>query len=160
MSKIKVKKWKEEYSKFGFTATTVDGVEKPQCILCDVVFCNANLKPSKLSEHFRNKHGGVAAGYDVVTLKKKRALYEKSGALSKMGFTSVKKPRLLASYKVAYRIAKEMKPHTLAEEVIKPCVIDMADIIFGDGAARKLKQGQTILLLEESRISVSIFAIN
>ena len=33
-----------------------------------------------------------------------------------------------------------MKPHTLAEEVIKPCVVDMADIILGDDAARKLKQ--------------------
>ena len=140
MSKIKVRKWKEEYSKFSFTVTTVDGVEKPQCILCDVVFCNANLKPSKLSEHFRNKHGGVEAGYDAETLKTKRARYEKSGTLPKMGFTSVEKPHLLASYKVAYRIAKAMKPHTLAEEVVKPCVIDMADIILGDGAARKLKQ--------------------
>ena len=33
-----------------------------------------------------------------------------------------------------------MKPHTLAEEVVKPCVIDMDDIILEDGAARKLKQ--------------------
>ena len=57
MSKNKVRKWKEEYSKFAFTATTVDGVEKPQCILYDVVFYNADLKPSKLSENFRNKHG-------------------------------------------------------------------------------------------------------
>ena len=52
----------------------------------------------------------------------------------------VEKPRLLASYKVAYRNAKAMKPHTLAEEVIKLCVVDMTDIILGDGAARKLKQ--------------------
>ena len=57
-----------------------------------------------------------------------------------MGFTSVEKPHLLASYKVAYRIAKAMKPHTLAKKVVKPCVIDMADIILGYGAARKLKQ--------------------
>ena len=104
------------------------------------MFCNANLKPSKLSEHFRNKHRGVEAGYDAETLKTKRARYEKIGTLPKMEFTSVEKPHLLASYKVAYRIAKEMKPHTLAEEVVKPCVIDMADIILGDGAARKLKQ--------------------
>ena len=57
-----------------------------------------------------------------------------------MGFTTVEKPHLLASYKVAYRILKAMKPHALAEEVIKPCVVDMADIILGDGAVRKLKQ--------------------
>ena len=106
------------------------------------MFCNANLKPSKLSEHFRNKENilKVEAGYDAETLKTKRARYEESGTLPKMGCTSVEKPHLLASYKVAYRIAKAMKPHTLAEEVVKPCVIDMADIILGDGAARKLKQ--------------------
>ena len=128
------------------------------------MFCNANLKPLKLSEHFRNKHGGVQAGYDAETLKTKQARYKKSGTLPKMGFTSVEKPHLLTSYKVAYRIAKEMKPHALAEEVVKPYVIDMADIILGDGAARKLKQvalsNDSLLLLEESRISVSIFAIN
>ena len=57
-----------------------------------------------------------------------------------MGCTSVERPRLLASYKVAYRIGKAMKPHTLAEEIVKPCVVNMVDIILGGGAARKLKQ--------------------
>ena len=33
-----------------------------------------------------------------------------------------------------------MKSQTLAEQATKPCVVDMADIILGDGAARKLKQ--------------------
>ena len=48
MSKGKVRKWKEKYSPFGFTATIIGIVKMPQCILCDVVFCNSNLKPSKL----------------------------------------------------------------------------------------------------------------
>jgi len=33
-----------------------------------------------------------------------------------------------------------MSSHTIAEEVIKPCVVDMADIILGDGAVKKFKQ--------------------
>ena len=102
------------------------------------MFCNSNLKPSKL--HFKNKHGGVEAGYNVETLKTKQACYNRNGMLLKMRFTSIEKPDLLGLYKVAYHIAKIMKPHMLAKEVIKPCVIDMADIILGDGAARKLKQ--------------------
>ena len=55
-----------------------------------------------------------------------------------------------------------MKPHTLAEEVIKPCVVDMADIILGDVAARSLKKlrCQMIQFVEEPIISVLIFAIN
>ena len=78
------------------------------------------------------------------TLKTKRARYDRDGTLPKMGFTSVEKPHLLASYRVqstvANRIAKAVKPHMLAEEAIKPCVVDMADIILGDDDARKLKQ--------------------
>ena len=42
--------------------------------------------------------------------------------------------------KVAYFIAKAIKLHMLAKEVIKPCVVDMANIILRDGAVRKLKQ--------------------
>ena len=60
MSKGKVRKW-QEYSQFGFTATTVDGVERLQCILYDVVFCNSSLKLSKLSEHYKNKHREIEA---------------------------------------------------------------------------------------------------
>ena len=73
MSKGKVRKCKEEYSQFGFTATTVDRVERPPSILCNVVFCNSNLKPSKLSEHFKNKHSRVEAGYNAETSKIKSA---------------------------------------------------------------------------------------
>ena len=80
-----------------------------------------------------------------------------------MEFTSVKKPHLLASYKIGYRIAKAMKSHTLAEEVIKPCAVDMADIILGEmvlpGSRNKLRCPM-ILFVEESMISVLIFAIN
>ena len=60
--------------------------------------------------------------------------------LPKKRFTSIKKPHLLALHKVAYPIAKAMKSHIFAKEFIKPCVIDVSDIILGDGAARKLKQ--------------------
>ena len=71
MSKGKVRKWKEEYIQFGFTATAVDGVERRQCIFWAVVFSNSNIKLSKLSEHFKNKHWGVEAEYNAETLKTK-----------------------------------------------------------------------------------------
>ena len=79
-----------------------------------------------------------------------------------MGFTSVQKPHLRASYKVGHCIAKAMKLHILAKEGIKPCVVDMADIILGNGAARKLKQVALSIdtVHKKSMISVLIFAIN
>ena len=51
MSKLKVRKWDETYSDFGFTVTVVDGVERRQCILCSKVFSSSRLKPSKLHKN-------------------------------------------------------------------------------------------------------------
>ena len=85
MSKGKISKWKKEYSQFGFTTTTVDGVQRAQCILRDVAFCNSNLKPSKLSQHFKKKHGGIEAGYNAETLKNKTSSLRPKWYASKNG---------------------------------------------------------------------------
>ena len=45
----------------------------------------------------------------------------------------------LASFKVAYRIAKCKKLHTIAEEVVLPAALDLVSIIIGESAAQKLK---------------------
>ncbi|XP_076373033.1 protein FAM200C-like [Tachypleus tridentatus] len=106
----KKRKWNDKYVKFGFTCTTEkDGTQHPQCILCSTLFSNANLKPSKLDEHFKNKHGGRDAGNDIVTLRVKRARFDQ-------------------------------KPHTIGEELIKPCALEMAKIVLGKEAEKKLQQ--------------------
>ena len=39
-SATKKRKWSEKYTRFGFTVTKgSDGEEKPQCILCRVIWC-------------------------------------------------------------------------------------------------------------------------
>ena len=45
----------------------------------------------------------------------------------------------MASYYVAYKVAKSKKPHTIAEEVIKPCAVAMAKIFLEKEASNKLK---------------------
>ena len=45
----------------------------------------------------------------------------------------------LASFKVAYRIAKCKKPHTIAEELVLPAVLDLVSTVIGESAAKKLK---------------------
>ena len=186
------------------SVTVVDGVERPQCILCSKVFSNFSLKPSKLQEHFINKHGGKESeGQDPETLKKKKAGFDNKGALLNLMkshstldsncFCCDRKSRaacaqsfapwqqalieitrrdhyyclfaphtcifvlrahpvrgeshnqrnttgevatLHASYRVAYRIAKSKKPHTVAESLIKPCAMDMVKIVMGDELKR------------------------
>ena len=53
--------------------------------------------------------------------------------------SSVNESALLASYKVAYRVAKTGKPHTIAENLILPAAVDMVEIMVSKQEANKLK---------------------
>ena len=103
----KKRKWNDAYVQYGFTfITEKDGTQRLQCVLCGTMFSNSNLKPSKLDEHFKNRHGGVNAGNDIVTLQVKRARFDRAGTLRIYGFSPPEKPLLLASYEAAYQIVK------------------------------------------------------
>ena len=45
----------------------------------------------------------------------------------------------LASFKVAYRIAKCKKPHTIAEELVLPAALDLVSTMIKESVAQKLK---------------------
>jgi hypothetical protein len=47
---------------------------------------------------------------------------------------------LLASYKVAHRIAKCKKPYTIAEKLILPAAVDMVNIMIGQSAGKLLSK--------------------
>ena len=111
-------KWSKNYAKHGFTCLTeTDGTERPKCILCSKVLSNANLKPSRLKEHFDNRHGSAKSGNNLHTLKSKRTRFDQIGTLEKHGFSPIDKPLLHAFYKVAFRCARKNKPLTVVEEV-------------------------------------------
>lgn len=50
------RKYSEDYLKFGFTSIEVNGIVKPQCVLCAQVLSNEALKPTKLERHFKSMH--------------------------------------------------------------------------------------------------------
>ena len=98
------------------------------------------MKPYKLQEHFNNRHGGAGVtGHDVKSLKGKRIRFDFQRTVPKLDFISADKPLSMASYHVAYKVAKSKKPHTIAEEVIKPCAVAMAKIVLEKEASNKLK---------------------
>ena len=45
----------------------------------------------------------------------------------------------LASFKVAYRIAKFKKPYTIAEELVLPAALDLVSTMIGESVAQKRK---------------------
>ena len=44
-----------------------------------------------------------------------------------------------ASYRVSLAIAKAKKPHTIAENLIKPCCVEMISLLCDDQEATKIK---------------------
>ena len=135
------RKWSENYVAFGFIKNSgKDGTEKAQCILCDQILTNSSLKPSKLKIHFAT-HGGLAA-YGIEALKTKQARYDQKGTLPRLHktTTTMQKPISMASYRAAYLIAKSKKAHNIGENLIKPCLVEMADILLGNEAVKKLSK--------------------
>ena len=43
-----------------------------------------------------------------------------------------------ASFLLIYRIARAGKLHTIAKDLIKPCMVDVVTCILGEGAAKKV----------------------
>lgn len=135
----KRRKYSERYAAFGFTfITDSDGSQRLQCFLCGKILANASLKPAKLREHLVSIHPKNALD-SVESFRYKKARFEKGGTLPKLGFIKTQKPCLEASYKVAYRIAKEKKPHTIGETLVKPCALEMTELVCGIEHRKKLE---------------------
>ena len=138
----KKRKWSDEYVLHGFTCITErDGSQRPQCMICNAKLSNYSLAPAKLREHFLKLHGdGKYKNTTFAEFKVKRAKFDEKATLPVFGFVLIDKPVLTASYEVVYLIAKQGKPHTIGETLVKPAALKMANIMLGKDAENKLSQ--------------------
>ncbi|XP_040275822.1 protein ZBED8-like [Bufo bufo] len=138
----KKSKWSDEYVQYGFTCITErDGSQRPNCMICNAKLSNSSLAPAKLREHFLKLHGdGKYKNTTLAEFKVRRTRFDEKASLPVLGFVPINKPILIASYEVAYLIAKQGKPHTIGETLIKPAVLKMANIMLGKAAEVKLSQ--------------------
>ncbi|CAK1599034.1 unnamed protein product [Parnassius mnemosyne] len=81
------------------------------------------MLPNKLKRHLETTHSNLQGKPRDFFVRKLRELKHQSTAL--LSKVSVPTKALLASYKVAHRVAKCKKPHTIAEELILPAAVDM-----------------------------------
>ena len=96
---------------------------------------NASLRPSKLANHGDKKHPQMKTA-DIETMSVKRVRYDREALITHFGFLQEACP---CSYEMAYQIAKSKKPHTIAEDLIKPCLEKMVEILIGSAAKKKIQ---------------------
>ncbi|XP_055491352.1 protein FAM200C-like [Leucoraja erinacea] len=112
---------------------------KPQCVICAKVLSHKNLKPNKLKIHSESCHSDLA-GKGVDYFKRKEAALKGSHIDSTGHYTCQIEAVLEASYQIAYRIAQTKKPHTIGEELIKPCLLEAAKLVLGEQQSNKFRQ--------------------
>lgn len=137
------REYKEAFLELGFTCIYDRGVNKPQCVLCSEILSNESMKPNKLKRHFDAKHKNFSfEGKDRTFFERKEAHLKRQrlDAPSSSGFINSAKQATLASFHVAWHIARQKKPHNIAEKLIKPAAIDMARIMCGDESSKKLQK--------------------
>ncbi len=138
-SVTKKRKCSEEYINYGFTSILADGIEKPQCVLCFKVLENDSMRPSKLKHHLQTIHPHYAEKDPDFFRRHKSSLgkqkLDATGAFQQQTSSVVE-----ASYEVALEIAKQKKPHTIGETLIKPCTLKMVKRVLGDASERKIQK--------------------
>jgi len=90
-----------------------------------------------LVRHLNTKHPNEKNKPVEFFERKLKALEHQKTAIVQM--SNLNEKALLASYQVAFRVAKAGKPHTIAENLILPAALDIAEIMFGKQEVEKLK---------------------
>nr|XP_055066247.1 SCAN domain-containing protein 3-like [Misgurnus anguillicaudatus] len=132
----KRRKYQDDFIKYGFTYSTVNDVQHPQCVICSEVLASESMKPAKMQRHLETKHPNcVEKPLDFFRRKEKELQCQKRIIAQQ---TKVTANALEASYEVAYLIAQTKKPHTIGETLIKPAAVAMCRAMHGEKIASEL----------------------
>ncbi|CAB4062875.1 Protein FAM200B [Lepeophtheirus salmonis] len=112
-------------------------VDNLQCVVCSELLAKESLKPSKLTRHLETNHWELVNKPIEYFQRKQRELKLSAQVLNRS--TTLNGKAQLATYLVAYRVAKEKKFHTVAEQFILPTSLDMVRTIFKNKSAEKLR---------------------
>ncbi|KAL1768625.1 zinc finger protein BED domain-containing protein 5-like [Sigmodon hispidus] len=129
--KVKRRRYSEDFLQYGFTSKITAGIEKPQCVICGGVLSAESMKPNKLKRHFDSKHLSFA-GKDISYFRSKADELKKARLDTGSKYPRQNVIAVEASYLVALRIARTMKPHTFAEDLLLPASKDSIRVMIGD----------------------------
>lgn len=127
--KILNRQYNEEYIQYGFTWCGEKTAPKPECVICREKLSNESMVPSKLIRHLNSKHSSCAKK-DKQYFQRLLSENVKQKKFMKSSVT-VSDKALEASYHVAKLIARQKKPHTIGETLIKPACMEIVRIMLG-----------------------------
>nr|ABF20550.1 transposase [Danio rerio] len=135
-AKAKSRKYDKSYIAFGFTCTLKQGVDRPQCVLCQEILSNECMKPSKVKRHLQQKHPNEAEKSTDYFKHQEMCLARQASLFRQQA--SVPERCLKASYLASLHIARAKKPHTVGEALLLSATKDIVKELFGEEAARKI----------------------
>ncbi len=138
-SATKKQKDSEEYINYRFTSILADGIEKPQCALWFKVLGNDSMRPSKLKHHFQTIHPHYAEK-DPDFFRHHKSSLGKQKLDVTSAFQQQTSSVVEASYEAALEIAKQKKPHTIGETLIKPCTLKLIKCVLGAASEHEIQQ--------------------
>ncbi|XP_072377699.1 zinc finger BED domain-containing protein 5-like [Diabrotica undecimpunctata] len=122
---------------YGFIQVGNERAPEGKCVNCHKIVDNGCLVPSKLKRHLENNHPGLAD--QAENIFKRRALSLQAGScMMKRVCKNENENATEASFIVSLHIAKDGKSHTIAEELIKPCLKDVVQCILGQDITKKM----------------------
>ncbi|XP_057671227.1 zinc finger BED domain-containing protein 5-like [Diorhabda carinulata] len=127
--KIVNRKYSEDYIRYGFYWCGDEAAPKPLCVICNEQLTNDSMVPSKLNRHLTSKHPNCAKK-DISYFQRLLAQNLKQKKFM-MSTVSVSDKASEASYYIAKLIAREKKPHTIGEKLIKPACMEIVRVMLG-----------------------------
>ncbi|KAL6038956.1 hypothetical protein STEG23_010045 [Scotinomys teguina] len=128
-----------EYIKFGFIICSGSKESSPraQCVICGQILPEGSVMPVSLSNHLKAKHSELEDKPIDFFEEKLLEMECQNSSLRKC--LLVEESLVKASYLIAFQIAARKKPFSIAEELIKPYLVEMCSEVLGSSAGDKMK---------------------
>ncbi|GBP74547.1 Zinc finger BED domain-containing protein 5 [Eumeta japonica] len=133
VSRTKKRKYNESYISFGF----FDSNGTPLCMPFSKLFPNSSMALAKLRRHLETVHPESKNKNKDFFVRKNEQLLESQKNMMHVTQT-IKEKATEESYLVSYRIAQAGEAHTIAENSIKPCVLDITKCMLDEKFAKHL----------------------
>ena len=153
MASARKRTYQAEFLNYGFTEIEDRGQMKPQCVVCMKVLTAESFKKNQLKKHLDKVHSHLSSKpreyFENLekTVKRQRLESNKSATFDQ-------RSAAIASFEVAWLVARNKKPHTIGEDLIKPAAVKMAEIMCGQKVAKQMNTVPLSARVIKERISI------